>query len=178
MTDNRLIQQLTSKNTSINKNKLPKIISGIQKVKGWIENSRNLDLGGGKYDNVTAYLNKTFNIENIIYDPFNRSKEHNEMVGKFIEKNKVDTVTISNVLCVIRENEIKLRTLMQAYEALKPGGMVYISVYEGNKTGIGRKTGTDQWQENSIISNYTPLVNSVFGSSQIKYNMIIAKKPD
>jgi hypothetical protein len=59
---------------------------------------------------------------------------------------------------------------------VKENGFVFISVYEGSKTGIGRQTKKDCWQNNKRLAEYLPLVKKVFSNAQIKYNMIIALK--
>ena len=49
----------------------------------------NLDIGGGKYDSVTEMYSE-HGAENVVYDPFNRSAEHNARALRetnFIEMN-------------------------------------------------------------------------------------------
>lgn len=166
-------QTVTSKNTSINGNKLPKVFKLVESRYGWEPDSINLDLGGGRYDNATDYL-KQFNVENLILDPYNRSDEHNERVVERIDSSPVDTVTLSNVLCVIQERIVQDLILKMAYEHLRPGGLLYLTVYEGDRTGIGRKTGKDQWQEHRKLADYADQVSQVFGTCEVKYGMIRA----
>ena len=65
----------------------------------------NLDYGGGKYNAGTAYLYHN-GIRNLIYDKFNRTKEHNKLILEEVkEMGGVDTVTLLNVLNVIKEKE-------------------------------------------------------------------------
>ena len=53
----------------------------------------NLDYGGGKFDNATEYLAE-MNVTSLVYDPFNRSSDHNKMVLAEIRNNgSADTVT-------------------------------------------------------------------------------------
>lgn len=166
-------QTVTSKNTSINGNKLPKVFKLVEARYGWEPGSINLDLGGGRYDNATEYL-KDFEVKNLILDPYNRSDEHNDSVIKEIESNPVDTVTLSNVLCVIQERFIQDLILQMAYNHLRPGGILYLTTYEGDRTGVGRRTGKDQWQENRKLADYVEQVSRVFGACEAKYGMIRA----
>lgn len=166
-------QSVTSKNTSINGNKLPKVFKLVESRYGWEPDSVNLDLGGGRYDNATEYLAER-DVENLIFDPYNRSEDHNDAIMDRIETNQVDTVTLSNVLCVIPERFVQDLILHIAHKSLKPGGILYLTAYEGDKSGKGRNTGKDQWQENRKLADYAEQVNKVFGACEIKYGMIRA----
>lgn len=168
-------QSVTSKNTSINGNKLPKVFTLVESKYGWEPDTINLDIGGGRYDNATEYL-KAYKVDNLIFDPFNRSEDHNNSVLSTLLERKADTVTLSNVLCVIPERDIQDRLLQMAFDHLRPGGILYLTVYEGDRTGNGRMTGKDQWQEHRRIRDYLGQVNRVFGVSEVKYGMIRAIK--
>lgn len=169
-------QKITSKNTSINKNRLPVLFSLVNKRKLWVKDSVNLDIGGGRFDIATIFLRDEFCISNMIFDPFNRSKEHNELIIDWLQNNKVDTITASNVLCVIQENEEKIKLLQRAFFALKQDGFLFITVYEGDCSGVGKKTGQDQWQENKKTSEYLNLVKEVFPYCELSGKLIIAQK--
>ena len=145
-------QKYTSASTSINSGKVPALIKKLR----WdmLEpGSRNLDWGGGRYDTATEYL-KTFGIKNVIYDPFNRSPEENQEALDVEKYGLYDTITISNVLNVIAEKEIRYATVRNALDYLKPGGGLYISVYEGNRSGQGRETKPGCWQCNMKLADY------------------------
>lgn len=168
-------QTITSKNTSINGNKLPKVFKLVESRYGWEPDSINLDLGGGRYDNATEYL-KDFGVRNLILDPYNRSDEHNDRVLHELRSNPIDTVTLSNLLCVIKERSVQNVILGKAHRYLRPGGILYMTVYEGDRTGVGRQTGKDQWQEHRKLADYVDQVNRVFGACEVKYGMIRAIK--
>lgn len=138
-------QKYTSANTSINKTKVPAIFHRIR----WQPGTTNLDWGGGKYDTATEYL-KRFQVKNVIYDPFNRSQEENAaaLAGTY------DTATLSNVLNVIAEPEIRKEAVLGALGHLKPGGALYISIYEGNHSGRGRESKPDCWQCSMPLKAY------------------------
>lgn len=169
---NTITQKYTSANTSINSRKVPK---GFKSIK-WKPGTRNLDYGGGKYDTATEYL-ATLGVENLIYDPYNRSEEFNMST---IEKAQdgVDSVTVMNVLNVIYEIEIQKEIINTVYEAVKDGGFVMFKIHEGNKSGIGKVTRKDCWQNNKKTSEYIPMIKEVFGDNNVikKHTLIIAMK--
>ncbi len=165
-------QSITSEDTSINVAKLPVLFSKVEFKPGTI----NADIGGGKYDNVTEFL-ATKGVLNYVYDPYNRSKEYTDFVISKIEHGQCDTVTISNVLNVIKEAKAREEVLLNAVDAVKEDGTVYITVYEGDGTGKGKET-TKGWQENRKTTSYLPEVKKFFKDVMIKNNVIIAKNPN
>lgn len=169
----KVTQKYTSKNTSINKIKPPRVYSEVLKRDVWQRNSTNLDIGGGAFDSLSQALSK-HGVINLIYDPYNRSKEHND--GVLRVASEVDSVTISNVLNVIREKDVRLSILRMAKERLKNEGKLYITVYEGDRSSNGRKTGIDQWQNNMKTTEYLDEVRQVFPFVEKRGYLIIATK--
>lgn len=163
-------QEFTSANTSINSSKLPAIF----KLASFRPNSINLDYGGGKFDNAAEFL-KEQNVTNLVYDPYNRTKEHNNEVIKAVNNNGgADTVTLSNVLNVIKEESIRLEILNNIKTLLKPNGALYITVYEG--TGLSDEKPTKAgYQLNRKTSGYLEEIKSVFSNVQQKGKLIIAR---
>jgi hypothetical protein len=108
---------------------------------GWFKrNTKNLDIGGGPAEHATTYLRDKYGIENLTYDPFNRTASHNTGVIKAIESaGGMDSVTLSNVLNVIREPANRLKAVRQAIEAVKPGGTIQISIYKAPTSGVTTK---------------------------------------
>jgi hypothetical protein len=102
--DRTLKQGLSSAATSINSRQLPALFSRVEFNPGTV----NLDIGGGKFDNAVEYL-KTKGVTSYVYDPFNRTQEHNDMVAGKTENGQSDTVTISNVLNVIDSEAVRAR---------------------------------------------------------------------
>ena len=170
----KLPQEYDSKNTSINSSKMPKSIKILEKKGFWRPGTKNLDIGGGRFDNVTEYLSD-LGVTNYILDPFNRPAKHNQEVVKQVAGGQVDTVTLNNVLNVIKEDSIKRQVLSQAKDALKAGGHIVIMVYEGDKSGVGRCTRPGQWQENLKTREYISLVKEYFPDFEYKYGMIFGK---
>ena len=167
-----MVQEYTSKNTSINKNKVPKLFTLIENNFGWREGTTNLDIGGGKYDTATEYLNK-FGVQNFIYDKYNRSKDHNTIVEIATRHEKPDTVTISNVLNVIKEKKIRGQVINLARTRVKKGGLIFISVYNSGREGESKK---DCWQNAMTIDDYLEEVQAVFPNAFKKYGIIVATR--
>lgn len=163
-------QKISSANTSINSSKLPAIFRLVK----FEPDTLNLDYGGGKFDNAAEYLAQQ-NVTNLVYDPYNRSTQHNaEVLQKVRENGGADTITISNVLNVIAEPEARLTVLRNAKKLVKPGGNVYITVYEGNKSGEGTETKSG-YQLNKSTADYIDEIASVFSTVNRKGKLIIAK---
>ena len=164
-------QKYSSRKTSINRSRTPAVFKKVN----WEPNTVNADLGGGRYDNATEYLLGQ-GVTNYIYDPFNRPPKCNELALSKIKGGQCDTVTISNVLCVIKEPENRYQLLINAIDCLKLGGVVYITIYAGNGTGVGRST-TGGYQLNKKIREYLPEIKLFFNDTTLKNNMITAKSP-
>jgi len=101
-----------------------------------------LDYGGGKYDKNKEYMEKK-NCMLAVYDPYNRTKEHNEQVLDYVKTHGVDYITCSNVLNVIDSIEViddvlkKIHYLanISTVQMHKPTTILF-TVYEKNKNGI------------------------------------------
>lgn len=139
------MQTYTSRQTSINSKKAPAIYSmgrAIETMTG----KRVVDIGGGRFDTAQEAA-RAYGATVSIYDPFNRSEEHNREViaGAY------DVAIISNVLNVI-DNEVARGDVVQL--AGSKADTVLITVYEGDKSGTGRQTAADSWQENRATTDY------------------------
>lgn len=162
-------QEFTSENTSINSTKLPALFKMVSFQPGTI----NLDMGGGKFDNVADYLSE-YDVINLVYDPYNRTKAHNREVVKTIRNaGGADTATCSNVLNVIKEPEARLAVLKNVSKLTKSGAPVYITVYEGRGD---RKEGPTKsgYQLNRKTADYLEEVQQVFPDAERKGKLIIA----
>ena len=168
-------QRHTSEDTS-----LRQIAALLKRKILFNKGERNLDIGGGKYDLGTEQLQKS-GVDSRVVDRFNRDDAHNRSVESWVNAEPVDTVTVANVLNVIEEDSSRREVLEQAYEAVKPGGKVYIQVYEGDRKGEGRITkrtlrddvdGKEKevtsWQNHRALKSYLPEVQSVFDVAEIE----------
>lgn len=158
--------QLTSINTipSVFKNK---IIDDYDAI---------LDYGGGKYNTTTDFLSKK-GIENLVYDPFNRTELHNLYVlNRIMELDGVPCSVCANVLCVIYEDNVIIDILKNLYHHTKKDGLILIQIYEGDKTGIGKET-SKGYQRNQKTAEYLSLVYKVFPKTNVvrKGNLLIIK---
>lgn len=162
-------QRISSADTSINSQKLPMLFKKVS----FKEGSINLDYGGGKFDNVADYLMNEYGATNLVYDKYNRSSEHNRKVLGIVRQNGgADTVTLSNVLNVIAEEEERLAVLRNCKRFLKPGGTCYIFIYEGDSSGIGKET-SKGYQLNRKPIEYEGEIKSVFSNFSRKGKLYI-----
>ena len=164
-------QQYTSADTSIN------TISAVYKLID-TPNTVILDYGGGKYDTNAEYMLQKCNSRVLVFDPYNRTPEHNSQVIQYFKLNPAKIVVCSNVLCVIKEDEIILDILGNIRDLMAYYGLLYIKVYERDKTGVGCRT-TKGWQRNQKTEDYIPFIQQVFGNNcEIQKNRgnLIVKK--
>ena len=164
-------QNHTSAKTSINSTKVPAVFKKVS----WVAGTKNIDWGGGKYDTATEYL-KTVGVDNYIYDPYNRDKEHNLNTLKGIP---FDTATCSNVLNVIDSDYQRELLIACVAGSLRDGGVAYFSVYEGDKSGVMKTDDRrDSCQLNRRLKDYMPEIKKIFGDGAVtmKHGIIIAIK--
>lgn len=167
------MQEYKSANTSINSTKVPAIFRKLpwsQAGKYLKRSYRNVDIGGGKYDTATEYL-KPFGVKNMIFDPFNRDFNHNIRVILEVGYEPADSATLSNLLNVLKERSKRIEALKRAKRWAK---VTFITVYEGNKSGIGKATKRGCWQENRRLADYLSEVQEVFQNVEIRNGVIIA----
>lgn len=171
-------QQITSADTSINKEKLPAGYGKLKKLGVFKPGQRVVDIGGGRFDNAVEDLAKQ-DVELLVYDPFNRTAEHNKAVADVIADGGADVAVSNNVLNVIEEPENIKRVIEQAENAIKPGDKAYFTVYAGNRSGKGAQT-TKGYQRNEPTSAYVSRVEEVFGEGNVqsKGDLITATKPN
>lgn len=164
-------QEFGSAATSINSTRLPAIFKLIDLKSGTV----NADIGGGKFDNVAEYY-ASKDVTNLVYDPYNRSAEHNKQVVETLkEVGGADTTTCSNVLNVISEKPARLAVIKNCKNFLKSGGTAYFTVYEGNRSGEGKADPKrSSFQMNQPTEWYVDEISEVFSSVTRKGKLIIA----
>jgi len=165
-------QEFDSAGTSLNQ------IPALFKMNDFMPGDINLDIGGGKYDTATEYLKNRTGSTNLVYDPKNRSSEHNKEVLNIIRENGgADSVTCANVLNVIKEPEVRLAIIRNCYKYLKIGHKAYFITYEDD--GKGNEGPTSKgYQLRKKTSFYKNEIEQVFNKVEItKGNkLIIATK--
>jgi len=150
-------QTFTSARTSTNATRLPKVYG---KLPALPRHSLLFDYGCGKYtDHIRAA------VQGVIYcpyDPFNQPDDVNAASLTYLANamhcRYPVTVVCSNVLNVI-DSDAEIRDIAARikYAVIKTGGAAYITVYAGDRSGVGRRTGRDQWQRNEPLQAYLPL---------------------
>lgn len=161
-------QEFTSENTSINSKKVPAVFKMVHFEPGTV----NCDFGGGKFNTAAEYLEQ-YDVVNLVYDPYNRSSEHNQEVIRLIrEHGGADTATCSNVLNVIKEPEVRQNVLKNISKLVKSGGTVYITVYEGKGNNAEGPTKSG-YQLNRKTADYLEEIQQVFPDAKRKGKLIV-----
>lgn len=162
-------QEFSSAATSINSTKLPAIYSMVNFHAGDVV----VDFGGGKFDNAVNYL-KDKDVTLLVYDPYNRSAEHNKEVLRILkEHGGADAAVNSNVLNVIKEPEAREAVLRNIKKITKSGAPVYITVYEGKGDGAEGPTKSG-YQLNRKTADYMDEIGKVFSNVKRKGKLITA----
>jgi len=152
---------------------VPKVFTLIDKHFGWYPEQVNLDMGGGKYDTATKFLEKRL-VTNLIYDPYNRTMEHNqEVIYQLKKRGGADTATISNVLNVVETTQAMLDILGFVYVSLRDGGKCHVTCYAAKQAGVTKK---DCFQQGKPLVWYEDVIRQIFGSVYRKHGMLIAVK--
>lgn len=150
------MQNYTSANTSINSTKLPMVYSN-SKALSIIKGRKVIDIGGGKFDNAVDFC-KTIYTDLSVYDKYNRTEEHNERVLS----EPYDVAIISNVLNVIDDKSARADVIALASDM---ANTILITVYEGNRSGIGKVSKKDCWQENRKTEDYIEEIEWALGEN-------------
>lgn len=162
-------QEYTSENTSINSKKLPAIYNMVSFHPGDVI----LDYGGGKFDNAVNYLSDQ-DVTLLVYDPYNRSTDHNRDVIRTLKQlGGADASVCSNVLNVIKEPEARMKVLENIQKLTKPGGSVYITVYEGSGKGNEGPTKSG-YQLNRKTEGYLDEIQKVFPNARRRGKLVYA----
>lgn len=162
------MQKYTSAETSINLTRTP----AIAKLVDWKPGTTNIDLGCGKKPELLIEYLATQGVTGVGIDPYNRTKLQNREARAKVRK--ADTVTISNVLNVIKEKKYRRELLETAKRLVKTTGKVYVTVYEGNKTGQGEAT-SKGWQENRATVDYVAELKKVFPDVKRVGKLLVCK---
>ena len=138
-------QSYSSKNTSINSKKLPAVYSKIK----WQDfvGGTVLDIGAGKYTRHIKDFLSVWDIHYVPFDPYNCSAEDNLYASSVVP----DVVICSNVFNVIKEKEVILDLYRMICSFKVP---FFITVWEGDKSWVGRETKKDCYQRNETIDAY------------------------
>lgn len=167
------MQNYSSSATSINRSKLPAVYrkATLSRTTPFV-----VDYGCGKYtDHIQSALKEQCKVL-YPFDPYNQSEAVNKHTWDFIlwaKRNHIEVdVVCSNVLNVIDGDDVVSRIAYTLEDiATTTGGTAYITVYEGDRSCVGRPTGRDQYQRNAPLRDYLRF----FHNATIKNGMIIIK---
>lgn len=189
------MQKHSSKNTSVNIYHLPAVYSKVnwRKYANTIDNCYVIDIGCGRIETqalISKHLHNRQIRHFVPYDPNHQCLISASMAVKLMNDEAVKKVIVcSNVLNVI-DNESDLNALIasicnmsviQESNGIYHMNPCYITVYEGDKSGIGRETKRDCWQRNEQLMTYLGKFNDYIKQKYnhnanfftIKYGMIV-----
>lgn len=160
-------QVITSKNTSINSTKLPAVYNKInwnKLMKEWmIQNGGEnpigivLDYGCGRYtDHIQDFVNSK-GFYYLGYDPYWKNVDFANELDQISKINGggLAAVVCSNVLNVIPWWEgVKRVSSLVHYLGYLARNRYFLTIYEGNKSGVGQETKKDCWQWNKTTDCY------------------------
>lgn len=158
-------QKYTSADTSIRQ------VCAIYKQTQFRQGSTVLDYGGGKYDDGVEYMKRQRGVEVRVYDPYNRTPAHNNEVAEWAMKRAPDYIVCANVLNVIAEYEVIEQVLHNIRYLADAHTIVRFSVYEGDRTGVGKAT-SKGWQNNHPTRDYLPILSRFFKTVERKGKII------
>ncbi|HDN27435.1 MAG TPA: hypothetical protein ENG03_10135 [Thioploca sp.] len=156
------MQQMSSAATSLNQ-----VNPGIKMILPKLVNKTVLDIGGGKYDTNKIYATG-LGVKLYVYDKFNRSEAENAQALAC----DPDVIVCNNVLNVIDDGQAmrNLIAFCASYEV-----SCYFTVYEGNKSGIGRPSKKECWQRNWKTADYVPILRKYFRSVDCEGKLIFCQ---
>lgn len=168
------MQKHSSKNTSINTVRLPAVYKNIhwRRYNNFVDQYHVIDIGCGRIETqqMIKKLMNGYGIKRFYpWDPYHEciiSKSKTLQVMNNTETKKI--IICSNVLNVI-DNDDDLNVLITSICDMsviqEPNGIyrmnpVFITVYEGDKSSIGRETKKDCWQRNERLRVYLEKFNN------------------
>lgn len=155
-------QEFTSKRTSINSKKVPALFTAAEKLNAFAGKRTVFDYGCGAYDTAKEFVEGKGCLY-MGYDKYNRPDSANLASLMVALVNNIDIVTCSNVLNVVAEPEIMENIISDCADIVSENGVVYFTVYEGNKSGIpSYSKERDSFQANKKTTDYIPILEKYF----------------
>lgn len=171
MVANTIKQKYSSAGTSISTiNKIYKLLPQL----GYKKETIILDYGCGRFDNNKEEAEK-HGYRWFGYDPYNRSEMDNELTLKLMKLVKPHVIVCSNVCNVIAEDSALMNVLNQIHNYACEDTDVYITIYEGDKSGVGKVT-TKGYQRNQKVNQYKDYICEFFDIKEVKGNIIKCRK--
>lgn len=134
---------------------------------------RVLDVGGGKFDCNRDYLKTTRNITLFVWDPFNRSSQHNLQIEHEMAENTADAATSMSVLNVISEISARLAHIVTVWKSLTVNGKAYFKIWPGEDIFKGTylpSSTSKSYQANAFCDRFIREIQLVFGIDFVTIN--------
>ena len=141
------MQKYTSKNTSVNTTRVPAVYNKIcwDKLPAGV---KVLDWGCGKDTALTSNMLEQNGLVHVGYDPNWKSEVENVAAVSLL--GIANAFVCSNVLNVIDDDDI----VRDICDKAAKHEYFFITVYEGDKSGIGKRSKEDCYQRNEKIKSY------------------------
>ena len=141
------MQKYTSKNTSVNTTRVPAVYNKVQwdKLPAGV---KVLDWGCGKDTTLTSQMLEQHGLVHVGYDPNWKTEVENVAATSLL--GIADAFVCSNVLNVIDDDNI-VKDICQKAARHKH---FFIYVYEGDRSGIGKRSKEDCYQRNAKTKSY------------------------
>ena len=121
-----------------------------------------LDIGGGRFDDCSNYI-ATMGSTNYVFDPFNRTPEHNDEVKRLIDARGCDYIMCLNVINVIEQTErLELYLTILSFCSARTK-TIFFQIYAGNGSGVKGST----VQNNMKAAEYIPEITNAFPHATI-----------
>jgi hypothetical protein len=154
-------------NTSVKK------IPATFKMVDWKPNTTLIDIGCGRYFELYKDALESKGVMAFGYDCNWCPDWFN---GEVLDRKvKPDYITCNNVLNVIESKHDQLELLQSIVCLSEPKTDIYFLIYEGNKSGVGIKTGRG-YQHNKRSVDYLSFLNGYFPNVCLKKNLIHCRR--
>ena len=157
------MQKYTSKNTSVNTTKLPAVYSKVcwdkLPLSAWV-----LDWGCGKDTTLIKERLNKYGFGYIGFDPNWLSDKDNKIAESCLGIAHV--FICSNVLNVIDDDNVIKDICSKAVKHK----YFFITVYEGDKSGVGKRSKEDCYQRNEKIKSYMKFFKNVYVKNGVLTN--------
>lgn len=157
------MQNYTSKNTSVNTTKLPAVYNKVCWDKLPV-GTRVIDWGCGKDTTLVDNMLVQHGLDYLGYDPNWKSKDDNNRAIRWL--GLAPTFVCSNVLNVIDDDDV-IRDICAKASRHK---YFFITVYEGDKSGVGKCSKDDCYQRNEKIKSYMKFFENVYVKNGVLTN--------
>lgn len=150
------------------------IYPALDRVVPFQVHERVLDLGGGAWDFGMEYLGAR-GAHGVVYDPGARPYAHTARVQPIVDAGGFDRVIVAHVLNVIEDPQDRRMLLETARRTLRPGGVVYLTIWEGDRSSIPLRT-ERVYQRNAPVAVYLGEINAVFARVKVRGDWIEARR--